>query len=99
MRSDYVTHGLFRDPAEFRISAGAPGGERGAGQRDILIALGAGQKLWASRFGRATSIRVEGTSDAGGFGRKLRAAIVNLMASYAANEKAEPARRAPQPVR
>jgi hypothetical protein len=34
-----------------------------------FIALGAGQKLWASRFGRATSIRVEGTSDAGGFGR------------------------------
>jgi len=40
-----------------------------------FIALATGQKLWASRFGKLTSIRVEGSSDADEFARKLRAAI------------------------
>jgi putative ABC transport system permease protein len=40
-----------------------------------FITLETGQKLWASRFGKATSIRVTGTSDAGAFATKLRAAI------------------------
>ncbi len=40
-----------------------------------FIALETGQKLWASRFGKATSIRVTGASDAGAFATKLRAAI------------------------
>jgi putative ABC transport system permease protein len=37
-----------------------------------FIALAAGQKLWGSRFGKATSIRVEGTSDGPAFAAKLR---------------------------
>jgi putative ABC transport system permease protein len=40
-----------------------------------FIALETGQKLWGSRFGKATSIRVVGTSDVDGFAKKLRAAI------------------------
>jgi putative ABC transport system permease protein len=40
-----------------------------------FISLDAGRKLWASRFGGATSIRIEGTSDATAFSEKLRAAI------------------------
>lgn len=37
-----------------------------------FISLGAGQKLWGSRFGKVTSIRIEGTSDAAAFSAKLR---------------------------
>jgi putative ABC transport system permease protein len=37
-----------------------------------FIALAAGQKLWASRFGKLTSIRVENTADAAAFAAKLR---------------------------
>ncbi len=40
-----------------------------------FIALAAGQKLWGSRFGHATSVRIEGTTDADAFAKKLRAAI------------------------
>ncbi len=40
-----------------------------------FIPLAAGQKLWGSRFGHATSIRIEGTSDAAAFSQRLRAAI------------------------
>jgi ABC-type antimicrobial peptide transport system permease subunit len=40
-----------------------------------FISLEAGQKLWGSRFGRVTSIRIEGTSDASQFAQKLRAVI------------------------
>ena len=40
-----------------------------------FIAIEAGRKLWASRFGSATSIRVDGTEDAAEFSRKLRALI------------------------
>jgi len=40
-----------------------------------FVSLQAGQKLWASRFGTATSIRVEGASDAGAFSARLRAKI------------------------
>ncbi len=37
-----------------------------------FIALATGQKLWASRFGKLTSIRVENTADAAAFAGKLR---------------------------
>ena len=40
-----------------------------------FVALDAGQKLWASRFGKVTSIRIEGTSDAAQFSERLRALI------------------------
>src|SRR5579862_1910273 len=40
-----------------------------------FIGLAAGQKLWGSRFGNATSIRVEGTSDAAALAAKLRERI------------------------
>jgi putative ABC transport system permease protein len=40
-----------------------------------FIALKAGQDLWGSRFGKVTSIRIEGTTDAEAFAAKLRAAI------------------------
>ena len=40
-----------------------------------FLSLAAGQKLWGSRFGKLTSIRVEGTIDAAVFSKKLRAAI------------------------
>jgi ABC-type lipoprotein release transport system permease subunit len=40
-----------------------------------FIALSAGQKLWGSRFGHATSIRVDGTTDAAAFAAKLRSQI------------------------
>jgi putative ABC transport system permease protein len=40
-----------------------------------FISLDTGQKLWGSRFGKATSIRIEGTSNAAAFARKLRARI------------------------
>jgi putative ABC transport system permease protein len=40
-----------------------------------FISLEAGQNLWASRFGKATSIRVEGASDAAAFAQKLRGKI------------------------
>jgi len=56
-----------------------------------FIALETGQKLWASRFGKATSIRVAGTSDANAFAMKLRAAIDPAqlgMVVYAPREQA-----------
>ena len=40
-----------------------------------FVSLEAGRKLWASRFGNATSIRVDGTSDTAAFGDKLRQKI------------------------
>ncbi len=40
-----------------------------------FLPLAAGQKLWGSRFGNATSVRIEGSSDADAFAAKLRAAI------------------------
>ncbi len=40
-----------------------------------FISLEAGQKLWASRFGKATSIRIESASDADAFALKLREKI------------------------
>ena len=40
-----------------------------------FISLEACQKLWASRFGKATSIRIEGTSDADAFAHQLRQKI------------------------
>ncbi|MBZ5604264.1 MAG: ABC transporter permease [Acidobacteriia bacterium] len=40
-----------------------------------FLSLAAGQKLWGSRFGHATSIRIEGTSDAAAFSSRLRAAL------------------------
>ena len=40
-----------------------------------FLALAAGQQLWGSRFGHATSIRIEGTADAAALSQKLRAAI------------------------
>lgn len=40
-----------------------------------FLSLAAGQKLWGSRFGKLTSIRVEGTSDVAAFSKKLRDAI------------------------
>jgi ABC-type antimicrobial peptide transport system permease subunit len=40
-----------------------------------FLSLAAGQRLWGSRFGKLTSIRVEGTSDAAVFSKKLRDAI------------------------
>jgi putative ABC transport system permease protein len=39
-----------------------------------FVSLETGQKLWGSRFGKVTSVRVEG-SDAAAFGQKLRALI------------------------
>lgn len=56
-----------------------------------FIALDMGQRLWASRFGKATSIRVTGTSDAGAFARELRALIDPAqlgMVVYAPREQA-----------
>lgn len=40
-----------------------------------FLSLDPGQKLWGSRFGRVTSIRIEGTSDALAYAPKLRALI------------------------
>ena len=40
-----------------------------------FVTLEAGQKLWASRFGKLTSIRVGGTSNAAAFAQKLRRLI------------------------
>jgi putative ABC transport system permease protein len=40
-----------------------------------FIALEAGQKLWASRFGKMTSIRIDGTSGAAEFSKQLRARL------------------------
>jgi putative ABC transport system permease protein len=37
-----------------------------------FIALAAGQKLWGSRFGNATSVRIDGTGDGAAFAKKLR---------------------------
>jgi hypothetical protein len=48
-----------------------------------FISLAAGQKLWGSRFGKITSIRIEGTSDAAAFASKLRAAIDPTQAGMA----------------
>jgi ABC-type antimicrobial peptide transport system permease subunit len=56
-----------------------------------FIALATGQKLWGSRFGNATSIRVEGTPDAGAFAQNLRALIDPAqlgMVVYAPREQA-----------
>lgn len=40
-----------------------------------FLSLETGQKLWASRFGKVTSIRAEGISDAAAFAQKLRALV------------------------
>ena len=40
-----------------------------------FIALEAGQKLWASRFGKMTSIRIDGTSGGAEFSKQLRARL------------------------
>jgi putative ABC transport system permease protein len=40
-----------------------------------FLSLKAGQDLWGSRFGKVTSIRIDGTTDAAAFAAKLRAAI------------------------
>ena len=41
----------------------------------VFISLDAGQKLWGSRFGKVTSIRIEGASDAAAFAQTLRAMV------------------------
>ncbi|MEO8025364.1 MAG: ABC transporter permease [Bryobacteraceae bacterium] len=40
-----------------------------------FLTLEAGQALWASRFGKLTTIRIPGTSDASAFAAKLRAKV------------------------